>query len=127
LVTLQNVKVLRNATVAFGMLLAALSAKSGNYRDDALGVLDKLANAKAQLDSTSAHTFPTIDVTHDILHSAQSYAYENTIPCTEWPTSEEIVNIVFETAKKYAKVSQWKRHIKNETGAIIGTEEIKNV
>lgn len=115
------------ATVAFGMLIAANSADVGAYRDDALGVLNKLAIAKAQIDSAACHTFPTIDVTHDILYSAQCYADENTIPCTEWPTSEEIVANVLETAKKYTEVSEWKKLVKDDRGAITGVEEIKSI
>jgi len=88
------------ATVAFGMLLSANSTEGGEYRSDALAVLDSLAYAKAELDSARCHTFPTIDVTSDILFSAQKYADENTIPCNEWPTSEDIVKNVLETAKK---------------------------
>jgi len=112
------------ATVAFGMLLSANSTKGGEYRNDALEVLNQLAYAKAKLDSSMCHTFPTIKVTHDILYSAQVYADENTIPCTEWPTSDEIINIVLETAKKYTEVKEWKKLVKDERGAIIGVEPV---
>lgn len=115
------------ATVAFGMLLAANSTEGGEYRDDALAVLNCLAYAKTELDSARCHTFPTIEVTSDILFSAQKYADENTIPCTEWPTSEDVIKNVLETAKKYCKVKEWKRLIKNENGVVVGVESIGNI
>ncbi|TCS32065.1 hypothetical protein EDC30_1253 [Paucimonas lemoignei] len=115
------------ATVAFGMLLAANSTDGGEYRDDALAVLNSLAYAKAELDIAGCHTFPTIEVTSDVLFSAQRYADENTIPCTEWPTSDEVINNVLETAKKYSKVTEWKRLIKNENGVVVGVESIENI
>lgn len=113
------------ATVAFGMLLAANSTIGGGYRDDALAVLNSLAYAKAELDAARCHTFPTIEVTSDILFSAQKYADENTIPCTEWPTSADIIKNVLETAKQYSEVKEWKRLIKNESGLVIGVESIE--
>lgn len=113
------------ATVAFGMLLSANSTEGGEYRSDALAVLDSLAYAKAELDSARCHTFPTIDVTSDILFSAQKYADENTIPCNEWPTSEDIVKNVLETAKKYTVVKEWKKLIKNENGVVVGIKSIE--
>lgn len=115
------------ATVAFGMLLAANSTAGGEYRDDALAVLTSLAYAKAVLDSARCHTFPTIEVTTDILFSAQRFADENTIPCTEWPTSEDVIKNVLETAKKYSKVTEWKKLVKNENGVVIGVASIENI
>jgi hypothetical protein len=115
------------ATVAFGMLLSANSTEGGEYRSDALAVLDSLAYAKAELDSARCHTFPTIDVTSDILFSAQKYADENTIPCNEWPTSEDIVKNVLETAKKYTVVKEWKKLIKNENGVVVGIKSIEAI
>jgi hypothetical protein len=115
------------ATVAFGMLLAANSTEGGEYREDALAVLNSLAYAKAELDCAQCHTFPTIEVTSDILFSAQKYADENTIPCTEWPTSNDVIKNVMETAQKYCEVKEWKKLIKNENGVVIGMESIENI
>ncbi|WP_162995943.1 hypothetical protein [Acidovorax sp. 1608163] len=115
------------ATVAFGMLLSANSTEGGEYRSDALAVLNSLAYAKAELDSARCHTFPTIDVTSDILYSAQKYADENTIPCNEWPTSEDIVKNVLETAKKYTVVKEWQKLIKNENGVVVGVKSIEAI
>ncbi|MGB1252252.1 MAG: hypothetical protein ACPG8W_16655 [Candidatus Promineifilaceae bacterium] len=113
-----------NATVAYGMIVAAHATKPGKYRADALAVLDALAHAKAKLDSTMCHAFPTVKVTGDILFSAQLYAYQNTFPCTEWPMPEDIIDKVIEVAEKYANADKWTRVIRNERGAIIGVENL---
>ncbi len=115
------------ATVAFGMLLSANSTEGGEYRDDALAVLNSLSYAKAELDSAQCHTFPTIEVTSDILFSAQRYADENTIPCNEWPTSEDVLKNVLETAKKYTEVKEWKKLVKNENGVVVGVKAIEDI
>ena len=112
------------ATAAFAMLLAAHAVAAGEYRNDALKVLDALALAKAELDSAAAHTHPTTAVTADILASAQAYAAELTIPVTEWPLASDIVANVLETASEYAEVNEWKRVVKNERGAVIGIEKM---
>lgn len=112
----------KKAVVAFGMLVAANSTEGGVYRKDALAVLTKLAFAKAELDSTICHTHPTIDVTAEILSQAQEFADRNTIPCNEWPTSDEVVANVLENAMKYAKVKEWRRHIFSASGLSIGIE-----
>ena len=104
------------------MLLSAKSAKSGTIRDDALAVLNRLAYAKAELDSAMFHTHPTIDVTGDILFTAQEFTDDATVPCTEWPTSDEVLDIVLVSAKKYSGAKEWKKAIKNESGAIIGVK-----
>ena len=96
------------AAVAYGMLLSANSTPGGRYREDALEVLTALGSAKAKLDSAMCHTRPTIDVTCEILFDAQVYADSVTIPCTEWPTSKEIVDRVSKTASKYGtKNREW--------------------
>lgn len=112
----------KKSVVAFGMLMAANSTEGGVYRKDALAVLTKLAFAKAELDSTICHTHPTIDVTADILSQAQEFADRNTIPCNEWPTSEEVVANVLENAMKYTQVKEWRRHTYSANGLVIGVE-----
>ena len=110
------------ATTAFGMLLVAALTPAGPYRADALAVLRSLSLAKAELDCAMCHTFPTVDVTADILLSAQKFADENTIACTEWPGSAEIVSQVFESAKKYAHVKEWRQSVYNRHGQVVGTK-----
>jgi hypothetical protein len=108
------------ATVAFGMLLAATSTPGGIYRDDALAVLRSLSLAKTEFDCAACHTYPTVDVTADILSSAQKFADENTIPCTEWPGSEDVVNHVLQTVKKYATVKEWRQTLYSRLGHVVG-------
>lgn len=93
----------KESAIAFGMLQAAYSVKEGPYRENVLDILDKLSQTKAKFDSEFCHTHPTIDITNSILYAAQDYADEMTIPCTEWPTQEEVINIVFEAALKWNK------------------------
>ncbi len=112
------------AVTAFAMVIAANSTESGGYRVDGLKVLDALVFAKAELDSASCHTYPTIEVTADILSSVQEYVDENTIPCTEWPASSEIVSNVLSTAMKYSEVKEWKKLIRNESGEVVGVKNI---
>lgn len=93
------------AAVAYGMLLAANLSEGGEYRDNTLEVLNNLGKAKAVLDLSFSHTRPTVNVTGEILFAAQKFVDELTIPCTEWPTSAEVVENVFLTAKQYVKTT----------------------
>jgi len=113
-----------NAITAFAMVIVANSTEGGEYRDGALKVLDALAFAKAELDSARCHTYPAVEVTSDIFSSVQKYADENTIPCTEWPTSSEIVSNVLTTALKYSEIREWKKFVRDKIGAIVGEERI---
>ncbi|PJZ59180.1 hypothetical protein [Leptospira barantonii] len=92
----------REAVVAYAMLLSIHLAKRGSYRDDTLKALDLLSKTKARLDIACAHTRPTIDITSEILFEAQRFADEATIPCTEWPSVEEVIEVVSKTARKFA-------------------------
>ncbi|MBW0432156.1 hypothetical protein HGB47_00835 [Leptospira yasudae] len=91
-----------NAAIAYGMLLSIHLAKRDPYRDDTLKALDLLSKAKVRLDIACAHTRPAIDITAEILFEAQRFANEATIPCTEWPTVEEVIEVVSKTARKFA-------------------------
>lgn len=117
----------RSAVAAYGMLLSANSTEGGVYRDDALKVLTKLSFAKAELDSLACHTHPVIDVTSEILSQAQDFADRNTVPCTEWPTSDEVIANVLESAMKYVTVKEWKRVILSANGAVIGVEQLAGI
>ncbi|PJZ30287.1 hypothetical protein [Leptospira kmetyi] len=92
----------KEAAVAYAMLLSIHLAKRGPYRDDTLKALDLLSKAKVRLDIACAHTRPAIDITAEFLFEAQSFADEATIPCTEWPTVEEVIEVVWKTARKFA-------------------------
>lgn len=87
--------------IAFGMLQVACSVKKGPYRENVLDILNILSQTKTKFDCEFCHTHPTIDVTHSILYAAQDYADEMTIPCTEWPSQAEMINIVYEAALKW--------------------------
>lgn len=93
----------RSAAAAYGMALAAVGAiTGGKYRDDALKSLNVLAQVKAEIDIAALHLRPVVHVTSCILLAAQCFADEATIPCTEWPTQEEIAEVVCREAQKYA-------------------------
>lgn len=93
----------RAAAAAYGMLLVAKSATPGPYRESALEALNQLARAKAELDIAALHLPPVIEVTAQFLLAAQRYADEATIPCTEWPSVEDIAAVVHREALKFAR------------------------
>jgi hypothetical protein len=113
----------RHAVAAYGMLVAARSAPGGGSYDDALEVLNYLGGAKATLDKAANHSKPTVSVTAEILASAQIFVDEATIPCTEWPSSAEVVDRVFKSAAKYAFDGPWERIVFGSKGEVIGIEE----
>lgn len=126
LVQLQRVVVgdeARQAAAAYGMLLGARSAPDGSYYDDALEVLNCLGAAKAKLDKAASHCRSTVHVTAEILAGAQEFVDEMTIPCTEWPRSEEVVDQVFRLAAEYAFAGPWRRMVFGSKGDVIGVEE----
>lgn len=92
----------RGAAAARAMVLVANAQlhRSGGSRDDALEFLDELARLKADLDAAAAHLPPVIYITGGILLAAQEYAFETTVPCTEWPTPEELANVVSRKAEE---------------------------
>ncbi|WP_164016436.1 hypothetical protein [Pyxidicoccus trucidator] len=96
----------RAAAAAYGMVLVAKSAERGPYREDALAALNQLAKAKAELDIAALHLPPVIDITTGIMLAAQRYADEMTIPCTEWPSVDEIAAVVEREARTFVKASQ---------------------
>ncbi len=115
------------AIAAFAMVLASRSAPPGDYRDDALCVLNWLGTAKMELDKSSCHTAPTVLVTAAILADTQRYVDDMTIPCTEWPTSDEVVSFVLGIASKYAFAGPWKRTVLGLHGEVVGVEEFDSI
>ncbi|MEZ4525760.1 MAG: hypothetical protein R2941_07565 [Desulfobacterales bacterium] len=103
------------------MVLNTKLCADGMYRDDTLMVLNELSKTKMEFDIIMCHTFPTISATSHILSSAQRYAYENTIPCTEWPVTGDTVNIVLQEAIKHSKAKEWKLSETDENNAYIGS------
>jgi hypothetical protein len=93
----------KEVAIAYGMLLAACSVDEGPYRQNALDILNQLSFAKKKFDTEFCHTHPVIDITGSILFSAQHYADEMTIPCTEWPSQKEIIDVVLASAKNWIK------------------------
>lgn len=112
------------AVVAYGMLMGARSAPGGVYHKDAMEVLNFLGAAKAALDRAVNHTKPTVLVTAEILAGAQEFVDEAVVPCTEWPTSNEVVDWVSKDATKYAYSGSWKRLVLGSKGEVVGVEEI---
>lgn len=99
----------RRLGVALGMVLAARrQAEStpvrGYYRQDALEVLDALGRAKADLDTAALHDPDLTQVSAAILSAAQAYAWEMTIPCTEWPSPRELAEVALGEARRLITV-----------------------
>jgi hypothetical protein len=91
-----------NAAI-LGMLLTALhDYRSRTFRDDALDVLDKLSLTKQKIDRASCHQPKIVKVTADILLSAQLFVDEMTVPCTEWPTTQEIAEYLLQRIKEHS-------------------------
>lgn len=117
----------QRAIAAYAMLFCARGAPKGEYRENALSALDCLGTAKMELDKSSCHTAPTVLVTAEILSEAQKFVDEMTIPCTKWPTSDEVVSFVLEIAKKHAYAGPWRRTRIGIHGQVIGVEEFDSV
>lgn len=95
----------RRRAAAYGMSLAASQAAGTNaFYEDAIAVLNQLAQAKAGIDVSAWHDLSVAEVTAGILHAAPQYVDRQTIPCTEWPLPAEVVEIVLMKAKEYARV-----------------------
>lgn len=97
-----------SAAAAFGMVLAVHAAKSGPYRMDTLNALTVLGLCKVELDQALAHNPCVCLVTADLLKIAQDFAWESTIPCTEWATVDELRSLLIDAAKKYTVGVEWK-------------------
>lgn len=96
---------IRRRAAAFGMTLAASKAvKAEAFFENTRLVLDELARAKAEIDIAAWHDIAIAEVTSVILRVAQQYVSETTIPCTAWPTPNEVVAIIFQEACKCALV-----------------------
>jgi hypothetical protein len=93
----------RQTAAAYGMfLVASEGAKPDSYFEDALALLHRLAVAKAELDAAAHHELLVADITASILRAAQHFIDEATVPCTEWPSTEEIAGVVYEQARSFA-------------------------
>ena len=66
-------------------------ARSKTYYADACDLLDRLAAAKARLDAADPSVATT---TATLLDAARTFVDDTTIPCTEWPTTEEVADHV---------------------------------
>jgi hypothetical protein len=98
--------VLRKTAAAYGMVLVAGQAAQPNtYFKDALTMLNQLGHAKASLDAASAHEPAVAQITSSLLSVAQVFLADATIPCTEWPTTEEICSVVLREAIELGKAA----------------------
>ena len=74
-----------------------------SFFKDALALLDRLAFAKAELDAAAHHELSVAQLTASILWAAQQFVDEVTVPATEWPTTEEITEVVYAKAHSVAE------------------------
>ena len=92
---------IRIKAAASGMLAVAESAVAKtSFFEDTRVVLDQLVLAKAQLDIAAWHSPEVTGVTSQLLSSAQSFVHTETIPCTEWPSPAEVVEVVRKAANE---------------------------
>jgi hypothetical protein len=86
----------------FGLALVAAGAVGEmTYFHDTRQVLDRMAEAKARMDSAAWHGIEVARATAAVLLLVQQYVWDNTIGCTEWPMPREVANIALEEARKY--------------------------
>jgi methylthioribose-1-phosphate isomerase len=114
----------RSAVAAYGMVLIAKLAKRGPYIADTKELLNQMSRAKADLDSAGWHTPDVFGTTTEILRAAQQFADGMTIPCTEWPSVDEVATVALETAKRFANVTEWRVHVRRTNGAVAGTRTL---
>ena len=83
---------LRKSAAIQGILSEARAFKvDTEFLKDTISLLDHLSLAKYKIDKASWHDIEIVKITADIIFSAQLYAHEETVPCTEWPTPDEVV------------------------------------
>jgi methylthioribose-1-phosphate isomerase len=86
-------------TAAYGMaLVAGQGARAGTSYQDALALLDRLAEAKALLDAQRPTAVNLAWATGRVLTAARSFVEAVSLPATEWPTTEEIAARVLDEA-----------------------------
>lgn len=92
----------RKQAAAYGMVLCASQAVGKTeFFEDTRNVLDNLAKAKALIDIASWHDIEIVKSTAHILLAAQEFVDETTIPCTEWATPNEVVEVVSKAAREH--------------------------
>lgn len=96
-------RTIRKQATAYGMVLCASQAVGETeFFEDTRNVLDHLAKAKAQIDIASWHDIEIVKTTAHILLAAQEFFDETTIPCAEWATPREVVDVVSKAAHEHA-------------------------
>jgi hypothetical protein len=90
---------LRRAAAAYGMVLVASGlARTKTYFEEALDLLTQLGKAKVEIDAAAWHSLDVVETTAALLLSAQQYVDEVTIPCTEWPSTEDVARVIYQGA-----------------------------
>lgn len=86
---------------AYGLALAAsLAVRPTTGFEDATHVLDEMARAKASLDIASGHCIDVVQATASVMLATQTYADEQTVPCTEWPLPKEVADAARQAAEQ---------------------------
>lgn len=92
---------LRKQAAAYGMVLGASHViNQEGFYENTRAVLDHLVKTKAQIDIASWHDIEIAQTTAHILWVAQAFVDETTIPCTEWATPKEVVDVVSQAARE---------------------------
>ena len=85
------------------MALAAEHAVGGSASfEDSLRVINEMARAKAEIDIAAWHDLSIAKITSDILDALQRFLEDQTVPCTEWPSPNELSIKAMHVACKHA-------------------------
>jgi hypothetical protein len=94
---------IRRVVAAYGMLLqASQSVRTTTYIEDSRYVVDQLSRAKTEIDIAAWHMPDVTEATGLILAGAQAFLDQETIGSTEWPTPNEVSEIVAKIAAEFA-------------------------
>jgi hypothetical protein len=67
---------------------------SGTAYQDSLEIINQLSLAKYKLDCGCSHMLAITIATSNLLLKTQEYFDSEVIPCTEWPTPDELLEFV---------------------------------
>lgn len=84
--------------------IAKRVASRDTYYKDAVQLLNDLSHAKAQIDIAVYHEISLVEATSRLVLRAQRFVDETTIPCNEWPSTEDIYLELIQESKKLLDV-----------------------
>ncbi len=70
------------------------SMPGGSTYQDSLEIINQLSLAKHKMDCGCSHVLAIGSATSKLLLVVQEYFNEEVIPCTEWPTPRELLELI---------------------------------